>query len=532
MKTDKFEKTIRRKLESISPDFQESDWTKMQSYMQVHTPPSFWQQYGSWIGYAAAASVTSVMAFMYVQQISQNDLLRNDLKGLQSQIKVIQNQPLTIPKTDTIYVIQKESITQAPDYRNFNRQSETLAEREETERVVPLTGEAQTELHANSSNIKRTVQDESTVPNTSDLRDAAPERLVLTKTEETSGSSTEKNTTKNIDQPEKAVAINKSANQDNGNNPTYKFKTEGSIPERAVATEINSNINEQQLPNFSGRALGSRFDRLAELTPVQISDADQKMNGMLANRLSAKQIRKTWMATTAANYNAAESAKKTQQLAKTEQVTKAENVIPRLNIRAPYRFGVGIQSEKYAFGKTITGEVLVSKKFSISTGLTWLKVKPVEFITEKVFRDRSHRDFKEQHPNEVPRAFPVLNIRVDPSIVQIPLTVAFRNDLKDNWAFFAGAGTNVVVKSKEKISYDCIVPNPYNEFQSNSFERKMDVPVINSLNFSAGLEKTFHPIVIQAEAYLYTYFKPVTPLNQRTGPGFKVKLLYQIGRKM
>ena len=54
MKTNRFENTIRRKLESIEPDFQEQDWARMQNYMQAHTPPSFLQQYGSWIGYAAA----------------------------------------------------------------------------------------------------------------------------------------------------------------------------------------------------------------------------------------------------------------------------------------------------------------------------------------------------------------------------------------------------------------------------------------------------------------------------------------------
>ena len=362
MKTDKFEKTIRRKLESISPDFQESDWAKMQNFMQVHTPPTFWQQYGSWIGYAAAASVTSVMAFMYVHQISQNNLLRNDLKGLQSQIKVIQDQPVITPKTDTIYVIQKETITQAPDYRNFNRQSETETDHDETERIAPLVREEQTELHANSANLKRTTKDESAVPNSADLPDA--ERLVLTKTEETSGSNTEKNTAKNINQSEKAVAIARGANQNNRSNPSYKFTTDGNIPQREIVPE--SNINGQQVQNFSGRTLGERFDRLAELTPVQISDPDQKMNGMLANRLSAKQIRKTWMATTAANYNAAESAKKTQQITKTEQVTKAENIIPRLNIKAPYRFGVGFQSEKYAFGKKPSPEKYLYRKNSRS----------------------------------------------------------------------------------------------------------------------------------------------------------------------
>jgi hypothetical protein len=80
MKTDKFENTIRRKLESISPEFHEDDWTKMQDYMHAHTPPTFWQQYSSWFGYAAAAAVTSVLVFLYTNQLSQNNNLLSDVK--------------------------------------------------------------------------------------------------------------------------------------------------------------------------------------------------------------------------------------------------------------------------------------------------------------------------------------------------------------------------------------------------------------------------------------------------------------------
>ena len=93
-------------------------------------------------------------------------------------------------------------------------------------------------------------------------------------------------------------------------------------------------------------------------------------------------------------------------------------------------------------------------------------------------------------------------------------------------------GTNVTVKGKESFSFDCRIPNQKSEFLNKSFERKMDIPVINSLNFSAGIEKDWHPIVVQVEGYVYTYFKQLSPESARTGPGVKIKLLYQIGGKM
>src|SRR5215217_7673042 len=107
MKTNKFEETIRRKLESIEPDFHETDWARMQNYMQVHKPPTMWQQYGSWIGYAAAASVTTVMALLYIGQLKQNNGLVADVKNLRHQIEAIEKTPPAILKSDTVYLVEK-----------------------------------------------------------------------------------------------------------------------------------------------------------------------------------------------------------------------------------------------------------------------------------------------------------------------------------------------------------------------------------------------------------------------------------------
>ena len=57
----------------------------------------------------------------------------------------------------------------------------------------------------------------------------------------------------------------------------------------------------------------------------------------------------------------------------------------------------------------------------------------------------------------------------------------------------------------------------------------MNIPLVNSLNLTAGIEKNWHPIVMQVEGYLYTYFKQLSPETAKTGPGVRVKLLYQIG---
>ncbi len=501
MKTNRFENTIRRKLESIEPDFQEQDWARMQNYMQTHTPPSFLQQYGSWLGYAAAASVTSVMAYMYVNQLSQNDHLVRDMKNLQSQIESIRNQPTLAAKADTVYVLQT-----APDGQRLQA---TLQPRDYSQ--IPAQSSAQQDLGQQR------------------LVDTEPVRPIALQDPKT------------IESDHHAVA---STNTEAKTRYQPREKTAGSMvatvpPNETVAAESNvaSNANAvnpevNQLPktpsnSFVDRTFGDEF-RIATInTPVEMHtgiSAQRKMHYELASRLSARQVQKALVTSNMQIAKAPMNAKKTEQVAQTE------SVIPKLPLKTPYRFGAGYQIEGNGRGKTVLGEVIIKKKFSIAAGITWLKVKPAEFFTETVFRTKARVDFKETHPGQVPLIFELYNIKIDQNVVQIPLTLAFRNTIKDGWAYYASLGTNFRVSSKETISYDC--RGPKNEFFSQSFTKKGDTSPITSMNFAVGIEKSWHPIVVQAEGYWVNYFKPLSPLRQSAGPGVKVKLLYQIGRQM
>lgn len=484
MKTDNFEKIIRGKLESITPDFQEDDWAKMQNYMHAHTPPGLWQQYGSWLGYAAAASVTTVMAFLYIGQLSRTQDLASDVKMLQSQIEVIKNAPSAAAKTDTIYIVQKEvSKDQFFDQK--------------------ITDFQQEQTYAKSGN-------RFNDPAKQSLKNPERNDLIVR-----SDSKVNENTSRSDQQKTYNTAF-AGTQSENNTNSGYKVPA---VPESMQSTQLNESEN-------TGKALDNNFDQLSELDPVQIPDLSRKMNYSLANRLSGKQVKKFLLA------NNSVAQKSTIEDKKTERTAKAENTIPRLNLKVPYRFGGGIQFEGNNQVKSVLGEVLVTKRIAISTGFSWVKIKPMEFFTEKIFREKNRKDFKRSHPNEVPVAFEVLNIKVNPTLVQIPLTVAFRNDVKNDFSYYASAGTNITVKGREQIGFDCRLPMPGQEFKNQSFEKKMDIPAINSLNVSVGIEKSWYPIVVQAEAYMYNYFKPISRESARTGPGVKLKLLYQIGRKM
>jgi len=499
MKTNRFENTIRRKLESIEPDFQEQDWARMQNYMQAHTPPTFLQQYGSWIGYAAAASVTSVMAYMYVGQLSQNDHLVRDMKNLESQIEVIRNRPAQVAKTDTVYVLQT-----APDGQNLQA---TLQPRDYGQ--APSQTGAQQDLK------------QETLANAEPARETpAPQRGAAESAQDAVNPANEKPAYQLYEKSHETLAAVQPPNEAVSAEQSVTGEANVVKPEADQLPKVPSNL-------AVGRTFDSEFRIAAINSPVEMHTGislQRKMHYELASKLSARQVHK------ALGTNNVLIAKAPISGKKTEQVAQAESVIPKLPLKTPYRFGAGYQIEGNGQGKTVLGEVIIKKKFSIAAGITWLKAKRAEFFTENTFRTQARVDFKETHPGQVPLIFQLYNIKIDQNIVQIPLTLAFRNTVKDDWAYYASLGTNFKVSSKETISYDC--RGLKNEFFNQTFSKKGDVSPITSMNFAVGIEKSWHPIVVQAEGYWVNYFKPITPLRQGAGPGLKVKLLYQIGRQM
>ncbi|ACT94022.1 hypothetical protein Dfer_2807 [Dyadobacter fermentans DSM 18053] len=487
MKTSKFENTLRRKLESIEPDFQEQDWARMQNYMQTHTPPSFLQQYGSWIGYAAAASVTSVMAYMYVGQLSQNDHLVRDVKNLQSQIELIKNQP---SQADTVYVLQTapdgQSLQASLQPRDYRR----IASPGTLQPHVSRNGQAAQQSFATEHESESNREASSSNAN-ADQHNASEEMLAAD------------------------PASREAASVDQGMSSGANAMAQNQQPQ-APANPADSKTFGSGLP-------------VAEINaPVEMQTGislQRKMHYELASKLSTRQVQRALLA-----HNFKPAAKSPVSGKKAEQLAQAETVIPKLPLKTPYRFGAAYQVEGNGQGKTVMGEVIIKKKFSIAAGITWLKVKPAEFFTETIFREKARKDFKETHPGQVPQIFQLYNIKIDQSVVQMPLTLAFRNTVKDDWAYYASMGTNIRLSTRETVSYDC--RGPKDEFFNQSFSKKGDISPITSMNFAVGIEKSWHPIVVQAEGYWVNYFKPITPFRHSAGPGLRVKLLYQIGRQL
>jgi len=546
MKTDKFEKTIRRKLESITPEFHEDDWTKMQDYMHAHTPPTFWQQYSSWLGYAAAATVTTVMAFLYINQLSQNNVLLTDVKTLKNQIEVIKNTPAVIQKTDTVYIVQRPQSGKNQDDQQYIVDQRYAPQQRNNEGSLATTEapEAESEIIIKPSNLKSDQNPEITANhatpefNRKGLSLANNERSAAG-AEQESISGSDFKSPKNIENGYKPDHLGESsADVMNNINRTRSENGIGNSGKGNWAAGSNDGLTNK---GTTGRVvftktLGAGFDDLKIKSPVQennIQALSRRMNYGLAKRIAPARVKSALLASNTSGAKLPASEKNVAAAKKTA------TTIPRLNLKVPYRFGFAQQWEGKNQVKTVVAEVIVARRFSISTGLSWLKIKQKDFYSEKSYREKTKKNFREDYKPHLMPFEGIENINIKPSVIQIPLTVAYRNDLKNDFAFFVGAGTNFTVKQKQDVGFDCyrdfynpMKPTIIRAVRREEVTEKMNLNLVNSVNFSAGIEKSWHPVVLQAEGYLYTYFSPLAPQSSKSGPGFKIKLLYQIGKKL
>lgn len=440
MKTDQFEDILRKKLESISPQYHEQDWQNMQQYMHSKKPITSRYTYASVLKYAAAACLVGGFLFLYLSQIHQNKVLKEDVASLQSQI-------------ERINLSQSSFMVNHADLSGNSLHAPTAVAD-----TKPLSSRSATYKHVLNNRLNNPV-----------LQGKYPNRT-------------------------QQVAF---------------------IPPHST----NHSIPQSYIPDPEPFAIDfiEPISNGAEMTSAS------KLHADLHNRLSSKEIRKNW------SLVKGNSQKNTALVNQTGQAYPA---FAHLDQKVSYRLGIGYQTDKLGSGKSIHGQVLIGKKISFASGITWLKVKPLEFISEKIFRDKTTKEFQQAHFDKIPKSTAIANINISPSLVQIPLTIAFRESMPKDWAYTVGAGTSLNVQSKEKISFDSLIPSGKLALVRDDFERKVDTPLVNSIEISTGIEKAWYPIVLHAEARLYHYFKPLNPVSPRTGPGINLKLSYQLGRTL
>lgn len=515
MKTSRFEKTLRQKLESIQPEFQDQDWTKLQSYQQLHAPQTFWQTYGHWIGYATATIATAAMVVLYVNQSNQNDRLIKEMESLKQQVaieKSTQPSSVSIPtKTDTVYIIQRqEIIRERPMWAELPGTLKT-GELVDDNSLVSSPEATPINYPASKPDAKPAADQELASEVAPEITDeSTPTRIAQTK------KTTPDQTTGKPVGDQKVISPADNSSKDPGVT-TQKSEVASNQP---TGDDASPPTNNTSLPVQSA-APSNEPIRLTAVAPLSAQKPvfdNQKYQRRLMKRMPQ-------VATTSLE---PEKPKQVQSVAKAEKVKKSERLLPDFNLNIPYRVGIGQQWEGRTNAFSVWNEVLLSDHWSIQAGLSWRKLEDQKFFSEATFREEKREDFRKDNAPRLPSNFKIFNIVTATTLTQIPLNLVYRDAISRDFSYFVGAGTNLNIRAKQLTTFD--FERPTRDFGQDGKQRNATVPLITNFLVSAGIEKRWNPIILQVDSYLTTRTKAMPFSPDRTSVGLRVKLLYEFGR--
>lgn len=521
MKTNPFEEILRRKLESLNPNFQKKDWDKFQAFQQ-YAAPSFWQTYGHWLGYAVAVVTTGVMVTLYVNQSRQNDALMQEMKELRGQIAVRSgtdgpprgfqpvfvdslvttdetapaNRPVPQPHSDTVYILKPRVV-----YRDRPVYDSKAAKAELAESV---NDQSPLNLGENFDRRKSENPERTAASNIIAEKSTENSPLVVIET--------------NI-RPDKAEAIRKSST-DAPPSVNRKSQSGDALPGEALskATQVVTDNKPQ--------------DRLVlnDIQPLptpSLPETGKIEYSRMMNRMP-RATRKREVPVVAKSERTVESKAAPLKPAteeSVEKVTKDESLLPKFDLNLPYRVGAGQQWEGRTKAFSVWNEVLIGAHWSVQVGLSWQKLEDQKFFSEKLFKDKMRVEFRNKHAPKLPANFDIFNITARTKVTRIPLNLTYRNEIGNDFSYFVGAGTNLNLRARQTLSFD--YKRPSKDYGQESKERNIPFPVLNNASVLVGVEKRWSPIVLQVSSFLNTRFKTFPFLEDRTDVGLQVKLLYE-----
>lgn len=488
MKTNRFDNILRRKLESIQPDFQDQDWEKWQAFRQ-HATPTFWQAYGHWLGYAVAALTTAVMVVLYSNQSTQNDELLKEMQALKQQITsrnsegVPQAEPSRVPLYDTVYIVERRNVyVDRPVSENESIKSLSSTSAVPSKKARKNTG--------------------------------STDRNDLTEYEEKK---------ENLGQGTLLIVDNPTRPENVGETSVVP---QGTLPITPSISESSKEVEPAKPRDAERLDLGE----IVALPTLAYSPPATDVYRRLQSRMP-RATKSTLAGQRVAKSENLNMGKRQSEVPvspqKEEKIGQDERLLPAFGLGLPYRIGVGQQWEGRTKAFGIWNEVLLGKHWSVQTGISWQKLENQKFYTDRIFRDKTHQDFRKQHAKPLPPNFDIFNITVATTLLRVPLSLNYRYNLGSDFTYFVGAGTQLNVQAKQRLSFD--FKRPTNDFGQEVTIRKVPFQFVNNANVQAGLEKRWSPIVVQASAALDTRFKPYPYLSTRTSLGVQVKLLYELG---
>lgn len=495
MKTDPFDETLRKKIESIEPIFHEDDWQRFTAFVGTQPIP-FWKSFwGKASMYAVGTTAfTGLLIYNINQHYDQKALLQK-VQTLTQQIDNLQrqqppSQPRQAPAPDTVYVTRylPTPVADDSDASQEPTRNNAQAETETTQLATENTPQKPTRNNTQDEDKPTQLAADNTLPKP--LTSPQPEpRTALGKTSEATNADYKfangTATNQRHGQPS-AGAYHKSTKQRTSKN---RQTTNGGFDEPVGGNEL---VNNQlaALPPVVGSL---------QIEPLAIIGLDS------SNRMKVAEP-KIFVQTT--YYEA-------------PKTPKLPFVWPKFTVRA----GIGAGLSAGYVVPNFTAELFVGKRISVSSGLRISYFSTEKYFTDEQFFKRRQEDFRKMHAPKAPPTQEILNISERVHLVQIPVRLNYYQPLRSGFWLVGAVGTNLDIYGSKRVKFDLRANR--SEFEQVVNIDKFPIVPLNNITFSIGLEKRFGRVVIQASPYwiLQTQRLPYKMKSNNFGSDFK--LLYQ-----
>lgn len=484
MKTERFEDKIRKKLESIEPDFQENDWENFQNYSSTKLAINK-KEFNTSIFKIAASIALIGTLFLGVSQYFTNNNLTKQVEKLK-----LQNEQLISKQVELEKTISEKNIA---EISNIFEGSENL--------MLSKHGSIEKEvIKGKIENINENISGKS----------------IINKEEFSNESNSGTSKLYTINANKKGNNISKDFNEklvsENEN-----YENEISFSSEKIATNkqrksLNkySNLAKNTSQNKEENSIYGKKSQpeINNNVFVNSTESDNIIvhNSLILNELKSKGLR-------------IDSTRKFNKMLKKSDFAyyklKAASKKKMYFTLADAHMRTGLSSNlgKGLFSYGIHSELFLDERISLKVGAKKMNLQGENFITEFQFKNATKRDFREKYNVKIPPTKAILNIKEEYNLFVLPVGLSYYHPLQNGIHLVTSIGSDLDISGSKKIEYKFSKtpffavnnggPKPYSgngeELDLDKLIEKTEKKLFNNISLSMGAEKRFGKLGLQGK---------------------------------
>lgn len=561
MKTDRFSDSIRRKLESIRPDFSEKDWQRMQATLQQATPPPSGSPTAPqpWAGSAWSAQpwLMAAAAVSTVVLISLAIYQRNQITHLQQTVRQLSGKQTTRPRPTTDEPALPNAVALAPNRPNPRAETRPGTPQPSAGRGVQAATQPDTVYvtrYVAPPARPAPVQTAQRLPDAADI--PSSDRPVQTRSvasappQQPDRSATPNRRNEGVDNvspgadgpanglptvpdnrpgtpnpairrtdeqlaiPSKSQAV---ANASGRKKRRSSAGTTATAPPDDGTTTSNENITAAPASSLTGNASGEVSQPVATYALTTRPVTMNSINWSEALVRQARRMRPV-RTTTVGGPEAPVSQPASQ---------------PVNRVAFGFRVGAGGEVSRNVRSGSLQTELLIGRHLTLGVGLGMASFAGGTFLTPEKFDERKGMErkpggFKREYVynHRINPLSDITNIGMHTTRVQIPISLGYRIPVSPTLSLLPSVGTTLGMRSREYVTFTYREPfGSYQEAKLPPISRTTDM--FNNLTFGANVEWHRNHWAWQAGPVLTV--PTVTDANwqQSTSVGLRARVFYQ-----